>query len=343
MTNFLKSTIAAVILAVAGVHAHAGPVRESLSASDTRGEISFRSVGAHASRRDIRAVGKLELDAEISGTISFPGVFGTNASAANKVPAVVLMHGSNGPNKSVKAWADYLNGIGVATFTLDYFTGRGIQKTMEDQSQIGQIVPAIDALLALRLLASHPFIDAQRIAVMGFSKGGTSAQVASFKVMNELVLGKESPLQFAGHLAFYGGCAAAAQTTGAPILMLVGEAEDYIPLANCRHAYKVMKMKGANIQLVTYPGAYHGFDTGNKIVFHPNFQTTAACRSVEDYDSGRFYVPNSANPMQAVGREDMLRHPCDRQQRGAHTGGDPAAARAAKDEVTRFVKTYLQR
>lgn len=343
MTNSLKSAIAAVIVAVVGVHAHAGQARESLSAGDTRGEISFRSVGAHAARREVRAAGKLELDAEISGTISFPGLLGTNASAANKVPAVVLMHGSNGPNKSVRAWADYLNGIGVATFMLDYFTGRGIQKTMEDQSQLSQIVPATDALLALRLLASHPFIDAQRIAVMGFSKGGTSAQVASFKVMNELVLGKDSPLQFAGHLAFYGGCTAAARTTGAPILMLVGEAEDYIPLANCRHAYELMKVKGADIKLVTYPGAHHGFDTGNKIVFHPNFQTTAACRSVEDFDSGKFYVPNSANPMQAVGRDDMLRYPCDRQRRGAHTGGNPAAARAAKDEVTSFVKTYLLR
>lgn len=170
------------------------------------------SVDAQTSVRDLKTGKLLKTDTALSGILSFPGFLSTSASATNKVPAVILMHGSNGPNKSVKAWADHLNGIGVATFMLDIFTGRGITNSGEDQSQIKRDTGAIDALLALKLLASHPFVDPRRIAVMGFFKGGTSAEVSAFALTNQLVLGRNSTMQFAGHIAFYGGCYATAPT-----------------------------------------------------------------------------------------------------------------------------------
>jgi dienelactone hydrolase len=340
MKNAIKTTIAA-LLAAASMLASAGQVRNSLTADDTRGEISFMSVEAHANMRDMQAAGKPELNTELTGVLSFPGVFGTKASANNKVPAVILMHASNGPSKAVKAWADYLNGIGVATFMIDAFGGRGIKNTGEDQSQMSREAGAIDALVALKLLATHPFIDASHIAAMGFSKGAVSAQMSSFQNLNDLVLGPNSDVKMAGHIAFYGGCSVAAKTTGAPILMLVGEAEDKQPLATCRHTYELMKMKGANISFVSYPGAYHAFDTSDKIVFHPNSESTPTCRAIVDFDSGnKFYVPNAANPMQAVGRPEMLGYQCG-QQRGGTTGGDFNAARDSREQVANFVKTYL--
>ena len=344
MTSFLRSAIsacAAIIMTLAEALANGGEVRETFTASDTRGEFSFMSVDAQTSVRDLKAGKPLNANTELSGVLSFPGLLAVSASATNKVPAVVLMHGSNGPNKSVKAWADHLNSIGVATFMLDIFTGRGIKSSGEDQSQIKRDTGAIDALLALKLVASHPFIDSTRIAVMGFSKGGTSAEVAAFKLANDLVLGKDSPVQFAGHIAFCGGCYATARTTGAPILMLIGEAEDYLPAANCRHTAALLKMGGANVKLVTYPGAYHGFDTGNKLVRHPNLQNTPSCRAVADYDTGQFYLPNGTDPMKGVPAAQMLRQPCE-SERGASAGGNSDAARAAKVEVNSFVKAHLQ-
>ena len=344
MTQLLRLAVpasAAIITAFAAALAHGGPLRETLTANDTRGEYSFVSVDAQTSVRDLKSGKPLKADTALSGVLSFPGFLSVSASATNKVPAVVLVHGSNGPNRSVKAWADHLNGIGVATFMLDIFTGRGIQNSGEDQSQIKRDTGAIDALLALKLLASHPFIDPGRIAVMGFSKGGTSAEVAAFKLTNDLVLGKDNPVQFAGHIAFYGGCYATARTTGAPILMLIGEAEDYLPAANCKHTAALLKQGGAHVKLVTYPGAYHGFDTGNRLVRHPKLQNTPSCRAVADYDTGQFYLPNGADPMQGVPAAEMQRHPCT-SERGAHAGGNEAAARAAKEEVNRFVKAHLQ-
>ena len=40
-----------------------------------------------------------------------------------RVPAVILVHGSGGIGTNVDRWAQELNGIGVAAFLLDTFTG----------------------------------------------------------------------------------------------------------------------------------------------------------------------------------------------------------------------------
>lgn len=53
-----------------------------------------------------------------------------------RFPAVILVHGSGGVGAREDRWAHELNGIGVAVFILDTFTGRGIVQTNTDQSQL---------------------------------------------------------------------------------------------------------------------------------------------------------------------------------------------------------------
>ena len=47
------------------------------------------------------------------------------------------MHGSAGAAGNVDYWSQQLNGIGIATFVIDYFSGRGIVETRDDQAQLG--------------------------------------------------------------------------------------------------------------------------------------------------------------------------------------------------------------
>src|SRR5437016_12738752 len=54
---------------------------------------------------------------------------------SDKLPAVILVHGSGGASALHDRWAQELNSIGVATFLLDSFSGRGIVNTINDQSQ----------------------------------------------------------------------------------------------------------------------------------------------------------------------------------------------------------------
>jgi len=94
---------------------------------------------------------------------------------------VVLVHGSAGAGAGEVQWSQELNQIGVATFLMDCFTGRGIVQTITDQSQLGHLAMIVDAYRALELLSKHAQIDASRIAVMGFSKGGFVALYSSMR------------------------------------------------------------------------------------------------------------------------------------------------------------------
>ena len=104
---------------------------------------------------------------------------------SGKVPVVLLMHGSGGIyNAMLGYWPKLLNAQGIAVFSLDRFGPRGVKSTAEDQSQVPFAADVADAFAALRLLASHPRIDAKRIAIMGFSRGG----VASWRTAVERII-----------------------------------------------------------------------------------------------------------------------------------------------------------
>jgi dipeptidyl aminopeptidase/acylaminoacyl peptidase len=72
--------------------------------------------------------------------------------------------------------------MGVATFLLDGFTGRGIESTTADQFQFGTLTMINDAYRALELLAKHPRIDLTRIGIFGGSRGGKVALYASLAI-----------------------------------------------------------------------------------------------------------------------------------------------------------------
>ena len=103
----------------------------------------------------------------------------------DKLPAVVLIHGSGGAGAWIDRWAQELNSIGVSTFILDSFSGRGIVNTASpanrgnEQSQLDTLAMMLDAYRALGRLVQHPRIDPDRIAVMGFSKGAVAAVYSS--------------------------------------------------------------------------------------------------------------------------------------------------------------------
>jgi poly(3-hydroxybutyrate) depolymerase len=112
----------------------------------------------------------------LAGTLRFPKL------GPEKLPAVVLLHGSGGLGGSggmIDEWSRELNEIGIATFAVDSFSGRGIIETVTDQTRLGRLNMVIDAYRALDLLSKHSQIDASRIGVMGFSRGGQSSLYSS--------------------------------------------------------------------------------------------------------------------------------------------------------------------
>ena len=127
------------------------------------------------------------------------------AQGEGKLPVVVLVHGSGGMGTNIELWERTFNAMGVSTFALDGFTGRGLTQTSTNQALLGRLNFILDIYRGLDVLAKHPRVDPQRIVLMGFSRGGQAALYASLKRFHQLW--NKSGVEFAAYIPFYPDCA----------------------------------------------------------------------------------------------------------------------------------------
>jgi dienelactone hydrolase len=222
---------------------------------------------------------------------------------SGKVPVVLLMHGSGGIYDAMLGyWPKLLNAQGISVFSLDRFGPRGVKSTAEDQSQVPFAADVADAFAALRLLASHPSIDAQRIAIMGFSRGG----VASWRTAVERIIAAQQlpeGLRFAAHIQVYSaGCSGVLRLivkpgvfSKAPELWIHGDADDYTPIGACRDYSKRIGEAGTPVEFVSLPGAYHKFDGDDqrRITVRGAQRTVDSCPLEMDIDTLATYDHNT--------------------------------------------------
>jgi dienelactone hydrolase len=249
----------------------------------------------------------------------------------DQVPAVMLVHGSGGIGANVDRWAQELNGIGMAAFLLDCFTGRSIAQTITDQSQLGSLAMIVDAYRALALLSNHSRIDPSRIAVMGFSKGGFVALYASLRRFQRIH--GPAGVEFAAYFALYAQCNTVyiedEQVSDRPIRLFHGTADDYVSVEPCRKYVERLRRAGRDAQLTEYPRARHAFD--NPLYSPPLFLTNAVTTNHcfrEERPVGEIVNLERGQPFR-------WSDPCVK--RGATVGYDPVATAEATKAVKQFV------
>jgi dienelactone hydrolase len=217
---------------------------------------------------------------------------------AGPFPAVILIHGSGGVGSNVNRWAGEFNQLGVAAFIIDCFTGRGITSTIPDQSQLGSLAMIYDTYRALELLAKHPHIDKSRIAVMGFSKGGFAALYASMKRFQAYYA--PPGVEFAAYLPFYARCdLAIAQDENVadrPIRIFHGEADDWVRVEPAIHYVARLKAAGKDVQITTFPGARHAYDSATypEVFAFADAEVVSRCRVIEK--DGYIFNLDTAKP-----------------------------------------------
>ncbi len=266
--------------------------------------------------------------ATIAGELRIP------TPGTDRLATVVLIHGSGGLGGYVEDWVPLLNGMGLATFVVDSFSGRGIANVQADQSQLGRLAGVVDAYRALELLARHPRVDPSRIAVMGFSRGGQAALYASVKRFQRLQ-GPEGAA-FAAYVAFYPDCVTTFVGDGdvseRPIRILHGTADDYAPIGACRAYAGRLRAAGKDVVLTELEGAAHVFDWAmlEKPMKLPQAQTVRRCQLRE--------APEGRIVNVATGQPFTYADPCV--ERGTTLAYDARARREA-EKVVREVMAGL--
>lgn len=246
--------------------------------------------------------------------LELPGLWSVSRQAAGvKAPAVVLLHGCGGPYDSrgelgnrMRSYVALLREQGWHTLVIDSFTPRGERELCTQKVGTRAITQAnrrLDVLGALQWLSQRPEVDVSRMAVMGWSHGGSAVLAATDANLPEV---RDFPIKPKAAVAFYPGCMMAERNgykPVAPVLMLVGEADDWTPAAPCK---AVAAANPPRITLRSYAGAFHGFDSRSEVRLRSD-------------------VPNGANPGQ-----------------GVRVGGNSEAREASRAELVRFLREQFQ-
>lgn len=179
-------------------------------------------------------------------------------AGAGPFPAVVLLHGCAGTQaKRDHAWAKRLNQWGYVTLQVDSLGPRDIKSvcTWSGRDAADMLDRRVrDAYDAKQYLASLPFVDGQRIAVMGWSHGGAT-------VVN--LLRVEQPQPFKAAIALYPACRYSLAENTAPLLILIGAKDDWTPAERCTAKMPTEKHRH-EVLLQIYPNAYHAYDSPGK-------------------------------------------------------------------------------
>ena len=242
--------------------------------------------------------------------VSYPSRDGTLIKAWVFLPdgpvprgSVVALHGCGGVyasrgarrgqlNARHQAMADMLVGQGYAAVFPDSLTPRGESELCTQKMgsrQIDQTQRRADTLGTLAWVAAQPWASAGRIALLGWSHGGSAVLAATDLSRADVRAQLPQP---ALAVAFYPGCSAALKSgyrPSAQLVLMLGEKDDWTPPGPC---VELGKAVGAEVNL--YADSYHDFD-------NPVGEVRL-----------RLDVPNGVNPGQ-----------------GVHVGPNPAAREKA--------------
>lgn len=178
-------------------------------------------------------------------------------AGAGPFPVVIGLHGCAGLyarsgeiNARESDWSQRLTAAGYAVLLVDSFGPRGIKALCNDRERT--LTPAgraRDAFAAIGWLEKQGFAAKQRVALIGWSNGGSTAL---------RVAGTPEAKRLRHVIAFYPGCRVIlkrgwqAQTDTA---IFQGLADNWTPAAPCE---ELARSGGA--RFVGFPGAYHDFD-----------------------------------------------------------------------------------
>ena len=202
-----------------------------------------------------------------------------------RTPAVVMMHGRAGAYSSLakgqydastlskrhQQWGHIWAQQGYLAIMVDGFGPRGYPNGFPRFSydsrpdELNEVtVRPLDAYGALAYLRTRSDVLADRIALQGWSNGG-SATLATMSATAPGITAPTPATGFRAGLAFYPACGLKGQFAAgikpyAPVRVFHGSADAEVSPRRCAELIAKSQAGGGDIQFQLYPGATHGFD-----------------------------------------------------------------------------------
>jgi len=212
-------------------------------------------------------------------------VFTPSAKSSARMPAVVMMHGRAGAYSSLakgrydgstlsrrhQMWGRLWAEQGYVAILVDGFGPRGHPQGFargtyrERAPELSEVtVRPLDAYGALAYLRTRPDVLADRIALQGWSNGG-SAALATMAPDAPGIAEHTPAAGFRAALVFYPGCGLQQRFDSgfapyAPVRVFMGEADEEVSPPICKRLVERSRAKNGDIAIELYPGASHGFD-----------------------------------------------------------------------------------
>ena len=235
------------------------------------------------------------------------------AKEAGRRPAVIALHGCSGLYNNrgrfddrYTFYAQRWNAVGWHVVAPDSFVSRGQGSICAQTAQERTIKVAHrrdDVLRTAAWLTTRDDVDPHRIAVVGWSHGAMTA----LEIVDRSLWRPQPP---AAIVMYYPGCGGwkrrALVEPAAPVLMLLGEADDWTPAAPCKDlAERFQSAHPGVVSVHAYADSHHGFDSRSPVRF----------------------------------RAEM---PAGASKRGVHVGGNAVAREASLAQLDQFLARYLQ-
>ncbi|MBT4318241.1 MAG: hypothetical protein HOD52_04070 [Candidatus Marinimicrobia bacterium] len=268
---------------------------------------------------------------EVSGLLKLP-------KGEGPFPLIIGVAGSLDWGEHHLEYLDMYRSMGIATFELQSFSSRGIKSTVGSQVNVTTAMMVLDAYKALETLTEHPMINKEKVAITGWSLGGG---VALFSGWEPLFRKINPKIKFAAHLSIYPPCIAQPENlkfTDAPMHILIGELDNWVPAKACEELVPEMQKVGVNINLTVYPESHHSFDRDTPLVTREDAYRTVDCR-FKLRDDGTVIMNFLNIPMTTPFRQKIGLALCAK--RGTTMGGNPKTRKEAFQFAREFIGKHL--
>lgn len=196
-------------------------------------------------------------------------------------PTAILFHGCDGVADNMHRWADALVADGWAAVIVDSHTPRSIlDYDMWRLVCAGQLLPgaerAGDVMTAISDASAMPFVDQDRLALIGMSHGGwsimellaldTAGRVPFNLTRPPAALSRDGLSGVQAVILVYPWCGLANRARrrpwahDAPALFLLARDDVIAPAAECERVADALEAAGKDVSTVVYPDVTHGFD-----------------------------------------------------------------------------------